>query len=334
MAESTTTIREIQGIPQELVPYFTGTGKPGEAGYAPGLLGKGQEIYGRDYATTYAPYLEAQKSGFDRVSGLGLAPGEVGQAGRDFYTGIMGLQRPEAFNQAAGYLGDAATGYTGIQGQTYQPFGADQAQQYMSTYAQSVTDIQKRKAIEDAQRAQLQANLGAGRRGSLGSSGQLLATTERERALGTQLGDIQAKGLQEAFLNAQLQYERDRNAQFEAGRQQLAAAQGLGSLGTAAAQLGTLGQAADIDRLKMLGAYADVERGIEQQRKDIQYQDLMRQIQLPEQQLMGMTSLLRGVPMGDRIGTTSATTPPPSFASQLTGAGLTGLSLYNLTQPR
>jgi hypothetical protein len=84
----------------------------------------------------------------------------------------------------------------------------------------------------------------------------------------------------------------------------------------------------------MLGAYADVERGLEQQRKDIQYQDLVRQIQLPEQQLMGMTSLLRGVPMGDRIGTTSATTPPPSFASQLTGAGLTGLSLYNLTQPR
>jgi len=277
-----------------------------------------------------------------------------------------------------------------------QTFGMEQAQQYMSPYSQAVTDVAKRKAIEDAQRAQLQANLGAGRKGSLGSSGQLLATTERERALGTQLGDIQARGLQEAYTSAQGQFERDRAAQLlaaqrnleaqlgvqqlgaqqgleaqrlnqatgleaarqnllaslgvqqlgaqtsmeaqranqqaalEAARTQLSAAQGLGALGATAGQLGTLQQAADIDRLKLLGAYSDVERALEQQRRDIGYQDIMRQVQLPEQQLMGMSSLLRGVPMGDRIGTSTAVTPPPSFLSQLTGAGLTGLSLYNL----
>lgn len=335
MPEATTTVREVQSIPQELVDYFTGAGKPGEEGYAPGLLGKAQEVYARNYAQTYDPYLAAQKAGFDRIAGLGLTPEQTGQAGKQFYSGIMGLTQPAAFGTAGQYLEDAASGFQGIQGAgAPQKFSPAEAQDYMSTYAQSVTDIQKRKAIEDAQRAQLQANLGAGRRGSLGSSGQILATTERERALGTQLGDIQAKGLQEAYLNAQLQFERDRNAQFEANRQKLAAAQGLGALGATSGQLGALTQAADIDRLKLLGAYSDVERGLEQQRKDIQYQDLMRQVQLPEQQLMGMSSLLRGVPMGDRIGTSTAVTPPPSFLSQLTGAGLTGLSLYNLLGPK
>jgi hypothetical protein len=278
-------------------------------------------------------------------------------------------------------------------------FGEAQAQQYMSPYMQNVVDVAKRKAMEDAQRGQLQANLGAGRRGSLGSSGQLLATTERERNLGTQLGDIQARGLQEAYTSAQTQFERDRAAQMlaqqrnleaqlgvqqlgsgqaltaqqanqqaaleaarqnlsaalgvqqlgasqslsaqqanqqaalEAARQRMAAAQGLGSLASQAGQLGTLQQAADIDRLKMLGAYSELERGLEQQRRDLGYQDLMRQVQFPEQQLMGMSSLLRGVPMGDRIGTTTQATPPPSFLSQLSGLGLTGLSLYNLANP-
>jgi hypothetical protein len=56
----------------------------------------------------------------------------------------------------------------------------------------------------------------------------------------------------------------------------------------------------------------------------------MREVKYPEQQFMGMSSLLRGTPMGERIGATSATSPPPSFMSQLGGLGLTGLSLYNL----
>jgi hypothetical protein len=130
-----------------------------------------------------------------------------------------------------------------------------------------------------------------------------------------------------------LQFERDRTAQQDALRQRIAASQGLGSLASQTGQLGTLEQAADIDRLKMLGAYSELERGLEQQRRDIGYQDVMKQIQYPEQQLMGMSSLLRGVPMGDRLGTNTQTTPPPSFLSQLSGLGLTGLSLYNLANP-
>lgn len=376
---TTTTVREYQAISPELKDYFIGFGEPGTEGFSPGLLGAAQKFYAQPYETTYKPYLESDVYGAGRVAPLPISPEQAGQAGRQFYSGIMGLQQPAAFGQAGQFAGQAAAGLQGIGGlqardvsapnlQTFQlagpqMFGAEQAQQYMSPYTQAVTDVAKRKAMEDAQRSQLQANLGAGRRGALGSSGQILATTERERQLGTQLGDIQARGLQEAYTSAQAQFERDRaaqaqaaernlaaqlgvqqlgattsleaqranqQAQLEAARQRMAAAQGLGSLAQTTGQLGVLQQAADIDRLKLLGAYGDVERGLEQQRRDLEYQDVMRQVQYPEQRLMGMSSLLRGTPMGDRIGTTSATTPPPSFLSQLGGLGLTGLSLYNL----
>lgn len=326
---STTTIREYQGISPELKDFFVPSGKPGTEDFSPGLLGKAQEVYARPYEQMYAPYLESNLVGGNRV-----APLRGTEAGQRFYDQIMGLSRPEAFDQAGRYTGTAAAGLEGLAGLQVQGFGSDQAQQYMSPYAQAVTDVAKRKAMEDAQRSQLQANLGAGRKGSLGSSGQILATTERERQLGQQLSDLQVRGLQDAYTNAQTQFERDRAAQLDAARLRAAAFTGIGALGAQAGQLGTLEQAADIDRMKVLGAYSDTERGLDQQRRDYEYEDLMRRVAYPETQLMGMSSLLRGTPMGERIGATSATTPPPSFISQLTGAGLTGLSLYNIGQPR
>jgi hypothetical protein len=56
----------------------------------------------------------------------------------------------------------------------------------------------------------------------------------------------------------------------------------------------------------------------------------MRALGFPEQQLGAFGNLLRGVPLGDTTGTQTVTTPPPSFASQLAGIGLGGLSLFNM----
>lgn len=111
-------------------------------------------------------------------------------------------------------------------------FGTAAAQEYMSPYMQSVLDVQKREAIRDAQKAQLAQNLGAARQGTYGGARQLLATTERERALGQQLGDIQARGLEAAFGQAQSQFERDRQAKMAAQQANLQAALGVQQLGT------------------------------------------------------------------------------------------------------
>lgn len=113
-----------------------------------------------------------------------------------------------------------------------EQFGEEQAIQYGSPFMQQVVEIQKRNAIADAQRAQLAQNLGAARQGTYGGARQLLAATEREKALGQQLGDIQATGLQKAYENAQQQFERDRAAQMMAGRENLGALLGVQQLGS------------------------------------------------------------------------------------------------------
>ena len=97
-----------------------------------------------------------------------------------------------------------------------EQFTSATAQQYMSPYIQNVMDIQKREALTDARKSQLAQDLGAARQGTYGGARQLLASTERERALGQQLGDIEAKGMQAAYENAQAQFERDRVARMGA----------------------------------------------------------------------------------------------------------------------
>jgi len=134
----------------------------------------------------------------------------------------------------------AQTGYkpdlNAFQMQGPEKFGSVQAQQYMSPFAEAVMEPQKREAIRSAKQAQIMQDLGASRQGTYGGSRQLLAGLERERNLGQQLGDIDAKGRQSAFENAQQQFERDRAAGMTTGQQNLAAKLGVQELG---ANIGT-----------------------------------------------------------------------------------------------
>ena len=111
-------------------------------------------------------------------------------------------------------------------------FNQAQAEQYMSPYIRNVLDTQKREAIRDARQGQIVQDLGAARQGTYGGSRQLLAGLERERNLGQQLGDIEARGLQAAFESSQAQFERDRAAQMAAQQANLQAALGVQELGT------------------------------------------------------------------------------------------------------
>ena len=366
MATSTTTVSGQQSIPAVIEPYFTDTGKYG-------LLPKAQEVFTKGYQEVLGAPLAGQNLlGSGRIAPLNETQQNLGSQ-------IKGLTTPGQFGAATGYAGQASAGLGSLmnasalstnspllnsyQLQGPEQFTMDTANRYMSPYSQSVTEVAKRKAIEDAQRTQLGGNLAAGRTGSLGSSGNILANAERERQLGMQLGDIQARGLESAYQNAQAQFERDRatgmgvnqqnlqamlgvqqlgaqqslqsqqanqSAALQAQAQRMAAAQGLGNLAGTMGQIGIGQQAADLDRLKTLGAFGDLERVEQQQQLDAKYQDALRQIGFGEDQLAKMANILRGVPLGNSTSTQQTTTPPPSFASQLAGMGLSGLSLYNM----
>ena len=425
-----------------------------------GLLGAG----------AISPMSKGQETLGERIKGLGI-PGQfqtATEAGQQAAAGLQGLQGLQAMGVAAPELTQyqmaaperiaaqdltqyqmaapmqvAGGQYTGPQMTAAQmggplQFSSEVMQQYMSPYMQGVVDVQQRKAVEAAQRGQLGQNLAAARQGTYGGARQALVQAQRESGLRTQLGDIQATGLQSAFQQAQQQFERDRSAtmqsqlanlsnqqqalvqnqaaalqaqgltaqqamqaalanqqagltvgqqnlaaqlgvqqfgagqslqaqqanqaaqqaaaqqnlgaalgvqqlgagqsleaqranqqaQLQAGQQQLAASQGLTGLAQTMGGLGTQRLAGELDITKTLGAYGDLQRAISQQQLDARRQDLLQQAQYGQTQVGQLSNLLRGIPMTDT--TQTAITPPPSFASQLTGLGLTGLGLYNL----
>ena len=475
------------GTPEDFVAKYVqplqaaglyGTGRI--AGLSPEQQAVGQQLSSMQTPTQFATGTQAAQTGITGLAGLlgQQAPTVSAPQLEQFQMGPADVvygqqyQAPSMISAKTGYQPQLSqyqienlTQQTAPEMQAAQiaapgTFGATQAEQYMSPYMQNVVDVQKREAIRDAQKAQLAQNLAAARQGTYGGARQLLATTERERALGTQLGDIQARGSQAAYESAQQQFERDRAAGMQAGLANLTAAQqanvqnqaaqlqmkglnaqqamqvaianqqaalgtqqlgtqaglqtalanlsaeqqanvqnmaaqlqtqglnaqqalqaalanqqagitvgqqnlaarlgiqqlgagqsmeaqranqaaalqaqqlqqqaalGLGGLGTQMGQIGVAQQAADIDRLKTLGAYGDLQRALAQQGLDVRYQDVMQGIQFPEMQLSNLSSFLRGIPLTDT--TTTTTTPPPSFASQLAGLGLSGLSMYKL----
>jgi hypothetical protein len=262
-----------------------------------------QTLLTKDYNTMYGdPLKAAGLAGSGRVAGLSPMQQQIG-------TELGSMATPSQFNlgTGAGAMGLGALG---------SMLSPQQTAMYMSPYQQNVIDVNKQEALRDAQKGLLTNNLAAGKQGTYGGARQMLAQTEMDRNLQTKLGNIQATGMQNAFDAAQ--------------KAQLGQAAGYTGLGQTFGQLGTAQQASDIDRLKTQGAYGDLQRATQQQQLDAQYQDLMTKLNYPVTNLETMNNLVRGVPL-TQTGTTGAqTTPPPSFASQLAGMGMTGLSLYNM----
>lgn len=295
-----------------------------------------ENMMNRAQAASYQPYVPYEGQ---RIAGFTPAQQQIQQQ-------TLGMSSPNQFGTGSALAYQAGLGALG---QKYDPgkfgaqeFGGRQAKQYMSPYIQNVMDVQKREATRDAQKSQVAEDLGAARQGTYGGSRQLLASMERERNLGQQLGDIQARGQQSAFENAQSQFERDRMAKMEAQRlgeqsRQFGASQGLagiqtaGQMGQTLGNLGQYQQNADIQRLGAQSAAAGQQQQQYQQYLDQQYGDFLRQRDYPMEQLGYFSNLLRGLPM--QLNTTERSYgPTPSMASQLLGGGLGAYSTYKMLQ--
>jgi hypothetical protein len=279
------------------------------------------------------------------VLGKGAA---LSQAPYQTYTGERTAQftplQQQAFQGATTMAPSAATGQgINIAGQaagralgtSYDPyatgqFGA-QASQYMDPYMQNVVDIQQREAARASEMQRNQNQAQAVGQGAFGGSRQAIIEAERQRNLATQQGDIQARGLQDAYGRGQTQFNaeqqlREQSKQYGAGL----GLQGLQTALTGAGQIGALGnqqfqQGMDVNKLQQ--TYGTQQQQQVQNILGTQYQDFLNQQRAPYQQLEFQSNLLRGTPSGSAQ---SLYTAPPSAGSQILGAGTSLAGAYML----
>ncbi len=190
-AQAMTRGYSASGTPQEYTDAGTalsGLAAYGDQGYTPGTI-----------TSSYTA----------REAGPTYAAGTLGPSG---YTGqqITSSYRPGTRDSA--YTARSA-------GEAYNPLEYEKnLQRFMSPYQQKVTDIEKREAIRQSQMMAARNQDAAAASGGLGGYREAIMQSERQRNLGTQLGDIQARGQQRAFENAQAQLERERAAKLGAAQ--------------------------------------------------------------------------------------------------------------------
>jgi hypothetical protein len=158
--------------------------------------------------------------------------------------------------------------------------------------------------------------------------------------LARQKGDIQAKGLQDAYTQAMGQFNQSQaqnlaGQQLNAQQQQFGAGLGLQGLQTAmtgAKSLADIGQTQYGQNLGLL----DVQNrfGAQQQQQmqnalNTEYQDFLNYQNYPYKQLGFMSDMIRGLPLTQQSQTMYQ--QPPSAVSQIAGLGgaaLTGAKLF------
>lgn len=213
------------------------------------------------------------------------------------------------------------------------------AQQYMSPYMQNVVDVQMQQAKRQADIAAQTQAAQAARAGAFGGGRDAVMRSQGNAELQRNLANIQATGSQNAFQQAQQQFNaeqqaRQNAAQLNAQQNQYGAGLGLQGLQTAlqgASQLANIGNQQFTQTKDVLGLQNTLGMQQQQQAQNVlntQYQDYLNAQNYPYKQLGFMSDLLRGLPLTQQ--STSMFQAPPSTTSQLIGLGTAGLGVSKL----
>ena len=281
MATTTTTPTDIDPSQSTLSPNF--------APYVYGMLGKGWESANMPFQPfTGQRFAFGQMDPTTGQYGAGYSPLES-QAFSGL--GALGAYNPTQFNTGLGPVGSV--------------------QDYMSPYMSAVTDIEAREARREADIGRQAEQGRLARAGAYGGSRQAIMESERQRNLGTQIGDIRAKGLQSAYDRAMEQRLAEAGLGLTAQKygeesKQFGAEYGLKSLA---------------DQL----AAGKEQRRIAQEPLDFGYQQFEKSVAAPREAATYMSSLLQGLPVRSNMYT-----PGTEGQSAASAAIQGGLGAYNL----
>ena len=331
MAEPTQVMQNQVGFAPEVAPY------------AQRLLGRAESLFDEDYQQ-YQPERVAQFSPLQQLSyenaammrtspQLGDATAMAGTAG------LGALNTSFTYNP---YTNQSFTGGTqGSFDQTtgkYTP-GTSNISQYMSPYMGEVVARQQADAQRQGEIARQTQNAQAARSGAFGGSGNLIANNQLNAQLARQKGDIQAQGMQQAFQNAQQQFNQSQAqnmgaAQLNAQQGQFGAGLGLQGLQTALTSANALGQLGNTQYQQNMGVNAlQNQYGLQQQAQmqkdyDTKYGDFLNAQNYPYKQIGFMSDILRGVPL-TQTGS-SVYQAPPSTMQNITSLGLGAAGISKL----
>jgi hypothetical protein len=318
------------GSSQPTQTNVTQTNLPGYVQpYFENLLNSAQNVAGNAY-TPYtgqrvADFTPAQQQGFD------ITQSTVG--GQQPYIG--------AATQATNMAANTAQNTAGYQAApiTSQNFGQDAANQYMSPYMNDVVNYQKGQAQRDFAEGQAGRDSAAVQAGAFGGYRDAIQQGLAQRGLAQQLGGIEATGAQNAFTQAQAQFNADQARGLQAqtandaaaaqaaGIQQTGAGLGL-QVGSQYSNLASANQGLGLQQAQAMQGIGAQQQALQQQGLDIGYQNFQNQVNFPYQQLGFMSNILHGLPV--QPNTQQATYTNPSAISQIAGLGIGGIGLSNM----
>ena len=293
------------------------------APYVEDMLGKAQAL--TDANTKYTPYSGQRTADFTGMQNQAFnAAGNLG----------VQQQTTDASNMAAqAGIGALNTQYDPMMAGT-RNFGAGAANQYMSPYVQQALAPQMQQIARTGEQQKL-GNAGqATQAGAFGGSRFGIQNAMTDYNTQNAQAGAYGTGMQNAFQNAQSQFNTDQARQLQAqqaniGQQQFGAnlgMQGLSQANAAAQTLGQLGQnqyGQQTGNINLQNALGTQQQQQQQNVLNQQYQDFQTQKQNPYNQLSYMQSMLAGLPMTSSVQNVYSN---PSMLSQVAGMGTTALA--------
>jgi hypothetical protein len=252
--------------------------------YVTQMLGRGAAASNLPY-TAYEGPLSAGPSALQSQAFTGLGALQVPNASTMAYN-------PMSFTGAAYTPPTAADATAGIPGVT-TPASGNVVQQYMTPYLQSVLDPQYAAARRQSEIQQQALQSQYGRAGAYGGSRQGVAEAELQRGLLDRMSGITGQGYQQAFQQAQSQFNTEQDRQMQAAQQ--------------ASRLG-------LDVLGAQRAGGAEQRGIEQQGVAADLAQFEFERDYPQRQLQFMQSLLQGLPLETQAYNYTSTSPLQDIA--------------------
>jgi len=331
--------------PSSVTEYQTGFAEPIRP-YAETLLGQAELLtdtelnpYMQYMRDRHAQFTPLQRQSFENAGLMQTAP-QLGDA-----TAMAGTAGLGALNTSFTYNPYTAQSFTGgTQGSfdqnsgKYTP-GTGTASQYMSPYIGEVVARQQQDLQRQGDIARQTQNAQAARSGAFGGSGNMLANNQLNASLMRQKGDIQAKGLQDAYTQAMGQFNTQQGqnqaaAQLNAQQGQFGAGLGLQGLQTAnaaAQNLANIGQTQygqNIGLLNLQNQFGAQQQQQMQNQINTEYQDFLNAQNYPYKQMGFMSDMIRGLPLTQQSSTMFQA--PPSMLSQVAGLGTAAVGASKL----